>query len=169
MFVTKRNLGNNASFDSLMETMRVLAEDVSDPPNQKAAFNFLTRCVPVWARPNPEPPAANGNSNHNPLNEMGLPGFERYIYERLVPTAFGVPSLPNLNLRDGQVTVVCLRQFYIYMLLCKKLIQPHRARSYTRLPTSYKPSPRLEDRKQRIICLMYTFLHKIGLKRQRSI
>ncbi|KAE9407804.1 KapM protein [Gymnopus androsaceus JB14] len=103
VFISPRN---NASFDSLMETMRVLAEDVSDPPNQKAAFNFLTRCVPVWARPNPEPPAANGNSNHNPLNEMGLPGFERYIYERLVPTAFGVPSLPNLNLRDGQVTVV---------------------------------------------------------------
>ena len=31
----------------------------------------------------------------------------RYIYERLIPTAFGVPSLPNLSLRDGQVTVVC--------------------------------------------------------------
>lgn len=106
-----RNLGNNASFDSLMETMRVLAEDVSDPPNQKAAFNFLSRCVVIWAQPNP-PRGSNGNTNRNPLNDMRLPGFERYIYERLIPTAFGVPSLPDLNLKDGQVTVVCLVSLY---------------------------------------------------------
>ncbi|KAJ3865292.1 armadillo-type protein [Lentinula novae-zelandiae] len=103
VFISPRN---NSSFDSLMETMRILAEDTSDPPNQRAAFNLLSRCVAVWAQPNPTPPAANGNSNHNPLNDMGIPGFERFIYERLVPTAFGVPSLANLNLKDGQVTVV---------------------------------------------------------------
>lgn len=103
--------GNNSSFDSLMETMRILAEDTSDPPNQRAAFNLLSRCVAVWAQPNPTPPAANGNSNHNHLNDMGIPGFERFIYERLVPTAFGVPSLPNLNLKDGQVTVVSHPQY----------------------------------------------------------
>ncbi|KIK63100.1 hypothetical protein GYMLUDRAFT_72336 [Collybiopsis luxurians FD-317 M1] len=103
VFISPRN---NASFDSLMETMRILAEDATDPATQKAAFNFLSRCITVWAQPNPTPPATNGSSNHNPLNDMGLPGFERYIYERLIPTAFGVPSLPDLNLKDGQVTVV---------------------------------------------------------------
>ncbi|KAJ4477161.1 armadillo-type protein [Lentinula aciculospora] len=103
VFISPRN---NTSFDSLIETMRILAEDTSDPPNQRAAFNFLSRCVVVWTQPNPTSPTTNGNSNHNPLNDMGIPGFERYVYEQLVPTAFGVPSLPNLNLKDGQVTVV---------------------------------------------------------------
>ncbi|KAF5377324.1 hypothetical protein D9757_008003 [Collybiopsis confluens] len=105
VFISTRN---KSSFDSLMETMRILAQDATDPANQKAAFNFLSRCVTVWARqPNPNPPpATNGNGNHNPLNDMSIPGFERYIYEALIPTAFGVPSLPDLNPKDGQVTVV---------------------------------------------------------------
>ncbi|KAF9267725.1 ARM repeat-containing protein [Marasmius fiardii PR-910] len=103
VFISSRN---NSSFDSLMETMRLLSEDTSDLPNQKAAFTFLTRCVTVWARPQQATPASNGNSNHNPLNDMALPGFERYIYESLIPTAFRVPSNPALNLKDGQVTVV---------------------------------------------------------------
>ncbi|KAJ3766289.1 armadillo-type protein [Lentinula raphanica] len=103
VFISPRN---NASFNSLMETMQVLAEDTSDPPNQKATFNLLSRCVSVWAQPNFVPPTSNGNSNHNTLNDVGIPGFERYVYERLLPIAFGIPSLPNLNLKDGQVTTV---------------------------------------------------------------
>ncbi|KAG7089605.1 pre-tRNA nuclear export protein [Marasmius oreades] len=102
VFISPRN---NPSFDSLMETMRMLAEDTSDPPNQKAAFTFLSRCVTAWAQPQ-QATTPNGNSNHNPLNDMALPGFEGYIYERLVPSAFRVPSNPSLNLKDGQVTVV---------------------------------------------------------------
>ncbi|THV03246.1 ARM repeat-containing protein [Dendrothele bispora CBS 962.96] len=103
VFISPRN---NGSFDALIEGMRVLAEDVSDPGNQKAAFTFLTRCVIAWAQLAPPPVPATNGSNHNPLNDMGLPGFEQYIYERLVPTAFRVPSTPDLNLKDGQVTVV---------------------------------------------------------------
>jgi len=86
--------------------MRALAEDVSDPGNEKAAFTFLTRCVTAWAQSTLPPPPTTNGSNRNPLNDVGLPGFERYIYERLIPTAFRVPSTPDLNLKDGQVTVV---------------------------------------------------------------
>ncbi|KAI3604817.1 hypothetical protein WG66_008673 [Moniliophthora roreri] len=118
VFISPRN---NPSFDSLMETMRMLSEDVSDPPNQKAAFTFLARCVTAWAGLNQPsaPPASNGNINHNPLNDVGLPGFERYIYERLVPTAFSVPSVPNLNLKDGQVTVVLHEIANFFQIVCK--------------------------------------------------
>ncbi|KAF9066649.1 armadillo-type protein [Rhodocollybia butyracea] len=133
VFISSRN---NASFDSLMETMRVLAEDASDSPNQRAAFNFLSRCVVVWAQPNPAPPATNGNSNHNPLNDMGLPGFERYIYERLVPTAFAVPSLPNLNPRDGQ-TITVLHEIASFLQTVYKTRGPE-AENY--LLTVYLPS-----------------------------
>ncbi|KAJ3999466.1 armadillo-type protein [Lentinula boryana] len=103
VFISPRN---NASFDSLMETMQILAEDTSDPPNQRAMFSLLSKCILIWVQPNSALPAPNGNSNHNPLNDVGIPGFERYVYERLVPIAFGVPSLPDLNLKDGQVTMI---------------------------------------------------------------
>ncbi|KAK7050996.1 pre-tRNA nuclear export protein [Paramarasmius palmivorus] len=117
VFISPRN---NPSFDSLMETMRILSEDVSDPPNQKAAFTFLSRCVSAWAgTQQPAQPTPNGNSNHNPLNDVGIPGFERYVYERLVPAAFSVPAVPNLNLKDGQVTVVLHEIANFLQAICK--------------------------------------------------
>jgi exportin-T len=76
--------------------MSSLAEDISDPSGQKSAFAFLSRCVQVWCQP-----AADGQV------AQGLPGFERFIYERLVPTAFVVLSSPQFNIKDGQMMVVC--------------------------------------------------------------
>ncbi|KAL0575167.1 pre-tRNA nuclear export protein, partial [Marasmius crinis-equi] len=116
VFISPRN---NSSFDSLMETMRILAEDTTDPPNEKAAFTFLSRCVTAWAQPTPPAPTSNGNTNHNPLNDMALPGYERYIYERFVPSAFRVPSTPSLNLKDGQVTVVLHEIANFLQTVCK--------------------------------------------------
>ncbi|KAI6099576.1 hypothetical protein F5141DRAFT_963807, partial [Pisolithus sp. B1] len=37
-----------------------------------------------------------------------LPGFERFVYERLVPTAFAVLSSPQFNPKDGQMLMVML-------------------------------------------------------------
>lgn len=93
-FPLKKNfwIGNSASFESLIETMQQLIEDVSDPGSQKVAVIFLSRCVTAWGR----------ESNEN----ESLPGFDRFIYERLVPTAFRVPSLPGFNPKDGQMMVV---------------------------------------------------------------
>ena len=72
--------------------MQQLVEDVSDPGSQKVAVIFLSRCVTVWGRE----------------TNQSLPGFDRFIYERLVPTAFRVPSLPGFNTKDGQMMVVSL-------------------------------------------------------------
>ena len=72
-----------------------LAEDPSDPTSEKAAFQFLSRCVSVWA----EPPKAPGA-------QQVVPGFERFVYERMVPTAFADLSLPQFNIKDGQIVVV---------------------------------------------------------------
>ncbi len=74
-----------------------LAEDTSDPPSQKAAFVFFTKCVTSWGKPIVE----------NSSDQEGLQGFDRFIYERIVPLVFGVASSPNFNLKDGQVMVVC--------------------------------------------------------------
>jgi exportin-T len=83
--------------------MQHLSEDVSDPVSQKAAFTFLCRCVSIWGQPLLPVVTANGNGQ---AESHGLPGFESFIYERLIPTAFRVPSLPEFNLKDGQMLVV---------------------------------------------------------------
>lgn len=88
-------LGNKGQLEGLLGSMQRLAEDVSDPVSQKAAFTFFARCVAVWAQPNPDTQA------------QVLPGFERFVYERLVPTAFIALSSPQFNVKDGHMLVVC--------------------------------------------------------------
>lgn len=80
--------------------MQRLAEDVSDPPSQKVAFTFLNRCVSAWGQ---LPASKDGQTESS-----SLPGFDRFIYERLVPTSFRVLSLPEFNPKDGQMMVVSI-------------------------------------------------------------
>ncbi|KAJ6513272.1 armadillo-type protein [Mycena sanguinolenta] len=91
IFISERNLGG---FDSLMESMLGIAADISDTTCEKAALTFLNRCITIWGQPTSS--AANGTAEHK-----GLPGFEQYIYERIVTTVFRVPSLPEFNLKDA--------------------------------------------------------------------
>ena len=81
--------------------MQQLIEEVSDPGSQKVAVIFLSRCVTAWGR----------ESNEDEC----LPGFDRFIYERLVPTAFRVPSMPGFNPKDGQMMVVSLFFFKLFI------------------------------------------------------
>ncbi|KAJ7593086.1 armadillo-type protein [Mycena floridula] len=97
IFVSPRN---NPSFEALLNTMQRIAEDVSDPQSQKSAFTFLSRCVATYGQLPQQ--VQNGAEQEG----EALPGFERIIYERLVPAAFQVPAAPDINLKDGQVTVV---------------------------------------------------------------
>ena len=83
--------------------MQQLIEDVSDPGSQKVAVIFLSRCITAWGMPIASSPVINGQGT-----SQGLPGFDRFIYERLIPTAFRVPSLPGFNPKDGQMMVVSL-------------------------------------------------------------
>ncbi|PPQ68668.1 hypothetical protein CVT25_012322 [Psilocybe cyanescens] len=111
IFISERN---SASFESLIETMQRLAEDVLDPSSEKVALMFLNRCVSVWGQPVDPSPGKNGQEASE-----GLPGFERFIYERLIPMAFRVPSLPNFNLKDGQITVVLHEIANLLQTVCK--------------------------------------------------
>jgi exportin-T len=93
-------LGNSRNFEAMIESMQRLAEDISDPPSQKLAFTFLNRCILAWGQP---PVSKDGQAGSS-----SLPGFDRFIYERLVPTAFRVLSLPEFNPKDGQMMVVSI-------------------------------------------------------------
>ncbi|KAF5382216.1 hypothetical protein D9615_004331 [Tricholomella constricta] len=95
IFTSERN---SHGFESLIDSIRCQAEDVSDPPSQKVALTFLNKGVCVWGQPSRDDAQSEA--------ARGLPGFERFIYERLVPTAFRVPSSKDFNIKDGQMMVV---------------------------------------------------------------
>ncbi|KAH9838251.1 armadillo-type protein [Rhodofomes roseus] len=87
IFTSERN---NTQLEGLLATMRQLVEDVSDPASQKAALSFFGRS-----------PAVNGDAQ-----TQTLPGFERFIYEAVIPTAFAILSSPQYNIKDGQMLTV---------------------------------------------------------------
>ena len=100
------------------------ATDVSDPVTQRTAFGWMNRSVQVWG----QPAGADGASS------TGIPGFERFMYERYVPAAFAVPANPAFNPKDGQSVVVSA---VVLSLELQRLIARLR-RSSTRSPTFYK-------------------------------
>jgi exportin-T len=93
-------IGNKNELESLLENVCQFAQDISDQSSQKSAFSFFGRCVQVWC--NPQPSSTGGNA----LGPQILPGFERFVYERLVPAAFAVLSSPQFNPKDGQMLMV---------------------------------------------------------------
>lgn len=117
IFTSERNSSN---FEVLLESMQRLAEDVSDPASEKTAIMFLNRSVTVWGQPSS---SENGRETGH-----GLPGFERFIYERLVQTCFRVPSLPQFNLKDGQMMVVLHEIANLLQVICK--IRGHEAYNF---------------------------------------
>ena len=89
--LTSSSVGNKGSFEALLAHMQKLAEDVLDPASVRSSLMFLGRCVNVWG----QPAAASTDA----LASSALPGFERIIYEQLLPLAFRIPSLPQFNPR----------------------------------------------------------------------
>lgn len=100
--------GNSATFEALLGSMLGIAEDLSDTGCQKAALSFFSRCITVWGQPASQP----GSATNGEAASTGLPGFERFIYEQVVPTVFSVPSSSKFNMKDGQNVVVRLTFFH---------------------------------------------------------
>ncbi|EIN04838.1 ARM repeat-containing protein [Punctularia strigosozonata HHB-11173 SS5] len=98
IFISQRN---NSQLEPLLTSMEQLATDLSDTSSQKAVFTFFSRCVATWGQRTDA--VANGSAQDA---GQALPGFERFIYEQLVPVAFSILSQPQLNVKDGQVVVV---------------------------------------------------------------
>jgi len=109
VFTSNRNEG---VFEPLLTSVLRIAQDFSDSSGQKLAFSFLSRAVTVWGG---EPPDAVMNG----VVSQPLPGFERFLYEQLVPVAFKVPSAPEFNVKDGQMMVLCHEIGGMLQLICK--------------------------------------------------
>ncbi|TFK47820.1 ARM repeat-containing protein [Heliocybe sulcata] len=112
VFISERN---RRRFQDLLENMERIATDVSDPSGAKAAFNFLGRCIGVWGG---QPAQVNGNGSADARVES-LPGIDGFIYQQLVPLAFKVLALPNLNIKDGQILVVLHEIANFLQIVCK--------------------------------------------------
>ena len=105
LFVTfdSRFAGNKAIFEDLLNSVVQIAQDFSDNNGQKLAFAFLSRTITIWGQLGSP---SNGTINGSGAAHGPLPGFDRFVYERLVPVAFKVPSASEFNVKDGQMMVV---------------------------------------------------------------
>lgn len=82
-----------------------VASDPSDPPSQRVAWTLLARFTTHFGRSPEQEPVVNARGET--VSTITIPGYETLIYERLIPMAFDVPSLPSFNLKDGQTLNVC--------------------------------------------------------------
>ncbi|KIY43983.1 ARM repeat-containing protein [Fistulina hepatica ATCC 64428] len=102
---------NNAKFEALIDSVLRIAVDPSEPVAEKAAVVFLTRAIVVWAAiPIANDAQSTGDS---------LPGFERVVYERVIPSVFRVLSHPQCNPKDGQMLVVLHEIANLLTTVCK--------------------------------------------------
>lgn len=142
----------------MLESMQSLAENLADPSSQRAAFTFLGRCVSIWGQLGPAGDASNGNGESS-----SLPGFERFVYERLVPVAFGVLSSPQFTLKDPQMMAVSIVPL-LWSTSYSRLFVDYRLS--TKLPTFYTPLLALGDKKPQNSFSLCIFLRSTGPQKQ---
>ncbi|KAG9000427.1 pre-tRNA nuclear export protein [Tulasnella sp. JGI-2019a] len=96
---------NAPQFESLVGGVIGFASDATYPPLQKSAFGLLAAFATQFGAPEGSTVVVRDRSKANAVQEMQVhhvPGFERVIYERLIPMAFDVPAAPNFNSKDPQ-------------------------------------------------------------------
>lgn len=98
-------LGNAPQFESLVGGVIGFAIDTTYPPLQRTAFALLACFTTLFGAPEGSIVTVRDRSKSNATQELQVhhvPGFERVVYERLIPMAFDVPAAPNFNIKDGQ-------------------------------------------------------------------
>jgi exportin-T len=106
--------GNAPHFEAIVAGVAAFAMDTSDPVSQKGAFTLLSRFTthfgsPLGTKvevPDRAKPALGGKQPLKVVETHHVPGFEQFIYERLIPMAFEVPAAPGFNIKDGQSVAV---------------------------------------------------------------
>ncbi len=123
VFITSRN---KPEFENVLSALLNIANDCSESESQRFAFGFLAKSVIAWgtspeaaAKPsvfvdsaNSERSKAVANGTALPTNQhavpktdrasQAMPGYENFIYQRLMPACFEVPANQKFNMRSGQ-------------------------------------------------------------------
>ncbi|ODO00845.1 exportin-T [Cryptococcus wingfieldii CBS 7118] len=119
---------NKPEFESVLTALYNLVQDYADGTAQRLALGFFSRSVIAWgtsaeaaakpsvfaetAQPTQSKMVSNGTaqpSTHAISLEQRakqcLPGYENFIYQRLLPACFEVPANSEFNIRGGQLIV----------------------------------------------------------------
>ena len=115
--VLKECIGNLASLPSTLQFLISSTMDLNDLQSQKIACAVLVKAVNAWGQdpetavpssPEEKPKKSTGATTKPPQQKKQKPplaGFDRFIYESLVPMLFEIPYKRSFNLADGQTIV----------------------------------------------------------------
>ncbi|BEJ16561.1 hypothetical protein CspHIS471_0511660 [Cutaneotrichosporon sp. HIS471] len=122
VFISGRN---KPEFENVIQSLMDMSTDSSDMMSQRLAFAFFSKSVIAWAtsadavsKPSVFSDSAMSMQSLKvaaglaaPTNQhaiskeeraaMALPGYENFIYQRLVPTVFTVSADPAFNVKQG--------------------------------------------------------------------
>lgn len=123
VFITDRN---KPEFENVLTALLELAKSCGDQASQRLAWSFFAKSVIAWGTSQEaatEPPvfADSAKSDYSvkvasglapPTNQhevtkaqraaQALPGYEQFIYQRLIPTGFQVPLDASFAIKSGQ-------------------------------------------------------------------
>ncbi|KAF8753377.1 ARM repeat-containing protein [Rhizoctonia solani] len=94
VFISERN---KEQLPTIVQNIASIAEDLTDPGSSRLALTFLAKSTVAFAQA-PSAPGASAPS----VKLDAVPGYQTFVYERLVPIAFGIPASPSFNIKDGQ-------------------------------------------------------------------
>lgn len=86
------------------------AADCTYPPSQRTAISILANFCLEFGPPEGAPLPSKKPGANQEIQTHYVPGFERVIYDRLIPLAFSIPLSPGFNWKDG-LTVQVTRLF----------------------------------------------------------
>lgn len=123
VFITDRN---KPEFENLLSALMDLATNSDDSLSQRLAFSFFAKSIVAWGTSMKavQEPSVFADSAMSALSqkvaaglaqptnqhtiskeqraERALPGYETFVYQRLVPIVFSVPADPSFNIRGAQ-------------------------------------------------------------------
>jgi len=107
VFVSPRN---KSLVESLCQFGLTVAGDSSDPPSQRVAWTLLARLTTHFGRTETQADLAAKEraGSGKPVDDANhsIPGYEMFVYDRLIPLVFELPNRPGFNLKDAQTLQV---------------------------------------------------------------
>ena len=98
VFSSERNL---PLLPNVLQSIFIGAIDSKNPSLQKLSFAVLTKMIELWAGSAVSAITTTGLTHHMPLA-----GFDRFVYEQIVPLCFRQLHNPEFDFKDAQFSMV---------------------------------------------------------------
>jgi exportin-T len=154
VFITDRN---KPEFENVLSALLDLAQNSRDPASQRLAWSFFAKSAVAWgtstaAATEPTVFADSAKSEYSqkvasglaPATnqhevtkaqraEQALPGYETFIYQRLIPAAFEVPLHPEFPIKVGQPVM------YEIAMLVRNMVSARGSEGISYLTSEFLP------------------------------